>query len=300
MIRGIYHDTLFAKWWAVQGDAAHERLAGKGNNLREHIHARFVMNNDLSWLSDATPDRELPCCIWFPNTANITTYKELVRRRPSMKMACVKRCMVSNDSNAFGRFGDVMPDPDLWLFAYLVERRQDEDDRAYYKVLEQKATEMGINLFPYVSEEEEARRDEESWPTRMVDDDWGNSGCRSGGSRTTALYREITSGHMGYDNDTPAVPGWAADGQGVPSSERGADTIELHVSALESVGRLIPKGYQVLSLVEVYGDGPYVAEEDKKMLGLYPNPARPLGGYRGRGGRAGRGRGGGGRGRGGG
>jgi hypothetical protein len=76
----------------------------------EHIHARFVMNNDLSRLTESTPESELPRLIWHPN---LSTYEELAHRRPSTKKACVVALVQDDNKDAFTRFGKVVPDFDL-------------------------------------------------------------------------------------------------------------------------------------------------------------------------------------------
>ena len=113
VIRGIYHSTFFAKWWSILPLAQHERLLGgwcqrpgsdRSSNLFEHIYARFVMNNDLSWLTESTPERELPRLIWHPHFVQVTTCEELARRRPSMKKACVMVLIQYDHKDAFTRF----------------------------------------------------------------------------------------------------------------------------------------------------------------------------------------------------
>ncbi|PGH26848.1 hypothetical protein AJ80_01429 [Polytolypa hystricis UAMH7299] len=43
IIRGIYHSTMFAKWWSLQPGLSHQH-----REIRQAIHARFIMSNDLS------------------------------------------------------------------------------------------------------------------------------------------------------------------------------------------------------------------------------------------------------------
>ncbi len=43
------------------------------------------------------------------------------------------------------------------------------------------------------------------WPMALVDRTFWTTSHRS-----AALYREIVTGHMGFHNETPAVPGWKA------------------------------------------------------------------------------------------
>ena len=64
IVRGIYHNTMFAKWWSLQPDA---------NRFGRAINARFIMNNDLSRINDQTLATELPYMIWYPTWANKAT-----------------------------------------------------------------------------------------------------------------------------------------------------------------------------------------------------------------------------------
>ncbi|KAL2020598.1 hypothetical protein VTK56DRAFT_8186 [Thermocarpiscus australiensis] len=256
--------TFFAKWWSTLPHTQHERLLlgsdrrpGR-NNLLEHVHARLVMNNDLSWLTDSTPESELPRLIWHPHFASVFTYAELARRRPSMKKTCVTACIRYGDQGAFTRFGEVVPDHDLWTAAL----GQDW----HLQWIEDRAKELGIELFPPNKTEQEM----EEWHQRRAEE-W-----------------EITTGDVGFDSETAAMPGWKA---AVNEFNRyvGVDRIELHVSALENVAQLVPEGYKLRDMVVAYRDWMYVEEEHVKILGLSPDPARPKGGYRQRGrGRGGR------------
>ncbi|KAL6229347.1 hypothetical protein BDW75DRAFT_249846 [Aspergillus navahoensis] len=70
VIRGIFHNTLFAKWCSLQ---------------------------DLSisrYNRPARPDTE-PDCIWYPAHARPETYRELARRVPSMTATVAHACIVA-------------------------------------------------------------------------------------------------------------------------------------------------------------------------------------------------------------
>ncbi|PWY65623.1 hypothetical protein BO94DRAFT_570357 [Aspergillus sclerotioniger CBS 115572] len=107
VIRGVYHNTFFAKWWSLQ-----EPLSGRWQNtaLQSAITARFIMSNDLSRIpaqsSTSIPrprnphtqasDSTLPFCIWYPNLAEPETYRELARREPRMITSMARACMIAN------------------------------------------------------------------------------------------------------------------------------------------------------------------------------------------------------------
>ncbi|CAI7588743.1 unnamed protein product [Penicillium discolor] len=107
VIRGIYHQPFFAKWWLTQETSEY---------IRQAIYARLILNNDLSWLNDNTPDTDLPVLIWFPKTAAIPTYTELSRLRPSMTPQIARACINANYQDLFNSL-NATPDIFLWRAA---------------------------------------------------------------------------------------------------------------------------------------------------------------------------------------
>jgi len=125
VVRGIFHNTLFARWWA-------DRLTAAGNGpgkssisldgmaeaymrgIRKAITARFIMNNDLSRVTSTTPADELPYCIWYPGLPTGVVLEELVRRRPEMRQQAARACIVAGASETFKQLD---PDPDAALLA---------------------------------------------------------------------------------------------------------------------------------------------------------------------------------------
>ncbi len=107
------------------------------------------MNNDLSWLTESTPESARANCrlIWHPHFAHVATYEKLARHRPSMKKACVMASIQKDDKEVFTRFGEVVPEGDLWDIAvgWHVWHVQWIEDRA---------KELGIELFPARTEQE--------------------------------------------------------------------------------------------------------------------------------------------------
>ncbi|GIJ81665.1 hypothetical protein Asppvi_000164 [Aspergillus pseudoviridinutans] len=90
VVRGIYHNSMFAKWWSL--------LPGQWDpNIERAIYARFIMNNDLSQIMPET--KNLPCCIWYPSFPHVATCKELFRRVPVMKPAIARVCILRDYSD---------------------------------------------------------------------------------------------------------------------------------------------------------------------------------------------------------
>ncbi len=94
VVRGIYHNTMFAKWWSIQVEVNGDRYGN--NTIRAAVNARFIMNNDLSRVTADTPDAQLPYLIWYPAVARWQTYAELARRKPSMKASVARACIVAD------------------------------------------------------------------------------------------------------------------------------------------------------------------------------------------------------------
>ena len=96
LIRGIYHDPLFAKFWSLQPVAEINDF-----RIQRAINARFIMTNDLSRITPTTPVDELPYCIWFPQPAYDTVYEHIARLRPEMKLQAARACIVANYQQSF-------------------------------------------------------------------------------------------------------------------------------------------------------------------------------------------------------
>ncbi|KAL5051298.1 hypothetical protein BDW71DRAFT_202486 [Aspergillus fruticulosus] len=93
IIRGIFHNTLFAKWWSLQDLSISRYNRSTRHRIDCAITARFIMNNDLSRIL-RRPDTE-PDCIWYPARARPETYRELARRVPSMTATVAHACIVA-------------------------------------------------------------------------------------------------------------------------------------------------------------------------------------------------------------
>ncbi|KAJ5514787.1 hypothetical protein N7463_004339 [Penicillium fimorum] len=94
ILRGIYHHTSFARWWAYQLETNPGRiilpgkLLSEGNErecreIRTAINARKIMNNDISYLDDDSDC--LPWLIWWPVRPHENTLRELAGKCPSMR-----------------------------------------------------------------------------------------------------------------------------------------------------------------------------------------------------------------------
>ena len=84
-----------AKWWSLQPTKPGAAGIGKA------ITARFIMNNDLSRITEDTLESDLPELIHYPSWAHPSTYAELVRRKPEMTLAVGIACIATNDEILF-------------------------------------------------------------------------------------------------------------------------------------------------------------------------------------------------------
>ncbi|EON69336.1 hypothetical protein W97_08596 [Coniosporium apollinis CBS 100218] len=129
IVRGVYHNTMFAKWWSLQPTIDDYRIQCA-------INARFIMNNDLSRISPDTRDSVLPYCIWYPAVADWRTYMELARRKPSMKQSVARACIVADYKTVYDGLN---AEPDSSLMA----EARDSPNPHYLRDLERKAAERG-------------------------------------------------------------------------------------------------------------------------------------------------------------
>jgi hypothetical protein len=100
IVRGIYHNTFFAKWCFQQPDL---------ERFRKFVYARFIVNDDLTWIDDidvSLPQEHLPYTIWYPQLASPETYMELAQRVPVLKQSAAHAMIVAKD---FDRFVELQP-----------------------------------------------------------------------------------------------------------------------------------------------------------------------------------------------
>ncbi|KAJ5677162.1 uncharacterized protein N7477_002795 [Penicillium maclennaniae] len=103
VIRGICHDTFFAKWWSRQLPLEDE---WKDKRLQRAITARFIMSNDLSHIP-LRPASEIPPppstsprasrqCLLSGISILHLTYRELAYREPRMALTVARACIIAN------------------------------------------------------------------------------------------------------------------------------------------------------------------------------------------------------------
>ncbi|OBT60948.1 hypothetical protein VE03_09297, partial [Pseudogymnoascus sp. 23342-1-I1] len=108
VMRGIFHNTMFAKWWSLQP----EIKTRFSSTIRRTINARFIMNNDLSRITDDTPDNDLPYNIYYPSWPTPKTLEELHRRKPCMAPQVTRACILADEQDLYDQ---IKVDPDRFL-----------------------------------------------------------------------------------------------------------------------------------------------------------------------------------------
>ncbi|GES63906.1 hypothetical protein P170DRAFT_454714 [Aspergillus terreus] len=85
VVRGIYHHTMFARWWQHQldTDAFQGRITdGERVEIQTAINARRIMINDIGTFTEDTPCK--PWLIWYPLKPESVALSRLAKRCPSM------------------------------------------------------------------------------------------------------------------------------------------------------------------------------------------------------------------------
>ncbi|KAJ5477734.1 hypothetical protein N7530_003243 [Penicillium desertorum] len=158
VLRGIYHSTTFARWWAYQLETNPGRailpgkLLGQGNErecreIRTAINARMIMNNDISGIDDDSDC--LPWVIWGPVKPSENTLTDLVRKCPSMGHQIAVTCITCDYESIF-RSLKPPPTPNPCLQTDLEPRDALTDHTVSYYDME-----IGYGQYPCGNEHEE-------------------------------------------------------------------------------------------------------------------------------------------------
>lgn len=118
VIRGIYHNTTFAKYWSLQDLKVSWKddyfLYSYDREIKRATIARFIMVNDLSHITPTSPEpNEMPGMIWWPLIPAEETLRELVRRRPDMKLQAAMTCIEANYQQLWAEL-EPKPRDELW------------------------------------------------------------------------------------------------------------------------------------------------------------------------------------------
>ncbi|KAJ5288016.1 hypothetical protein N7478_003702 [Penicillium angulare] len=148
ILRGIYHSTAFARWWAYQLETNPGRaiLPGKtlieGNTreckeIRTAINARMIMNNDISGIENDSDC--LPWLIWLPVKPSEATLLDLARKCPSMGHQIAITCVICDYKSIFRSLKPPYTEP-----LYVAARRS--ENPFYLQYLEERMKERGKDI----------------------------------------------------------------------------------------------------------------------------------------------------------
>lgn len=129
-VRGIYHNTMFARWWMDQPEP-------KPNRIKRAINARFIMNNVLS----AAPYRlaDTPYLIWWPSQARPSTYRRLAELQPAMLPQIIRACIYAGNRTLFDKLLPLMtPDKNL------IREAEEQGDIRFRQALQDRIKFLGI------------------------------------------------------------------------------------------------------------------------------------------------------------
>ncbi|KAK3952229.1 hypothetical protein QBC32DRAFT_405833 [Pseudoneurospora amorphoporcata] len=145
VLRGIYHNTTFAKWWSLQPRDGHN-----SGDIRAATLARFIMVNDLSHITETDPDPEedydeVPGMIWWPLVPAEKTLQVLAKRRPDMALQVAMACIAGNYKKLWDKLA---PEPCKQLWDMATSERDASVRNHFVDYLERRASELGLNDVP--------------------------------------------------------------------------------------------------------------------------------------------------------
>lgn len=147
VVRGIYHSTMFARWWADQLETNNRRIRRSDyplsdrseviDDIRTAINARRIMSNDISGFADGEP--YLPFLIWWPAKPASYSLSTLAKKCPSMKKQIAIACIHCDYEFLYSQL-DVKPSYHIWVAA------RDSPNPVYRADVEKRAAEKGIDV----------------------------------------------------------------------------------------------------------------------------------------------------------
>ncbi|CAG8898517.1 unnamed protein product [Penicillium egyptiacum] len=137
VVRGIYHNTMFARWWQHNLDTDAVRLKDADwYDVQTAINARRVMINDIGTFTEDTPCK--PWLIWWPLKPELSALINLAKRCPSMHVQ-IAIAAIYCDYRGLYESLNVRPS------AGPTEAAEQVGNSFYREDLEKRAKELGIN-----------------------------------------------------------------------------------------------------------------------------------------------------------
>ncbi|KAJ5404146.1 hypothetical protein N7509_004017, partial [Penicillium cosmopolitanum] len=146
IIRGIYHHTMFARWWQQKLDTNTDlgRVYDKFQ-IQVAINARRVMVNDIATFTDDNP--HLPWLIWWPLKPEVDALFTLAKRCPSMHEQIAV-------TSIYCDYQDLYQDlsASITPSAGLMEAAKQVGNTFYLEDLKRRSAELGVDPYRYSSE----------------------------------------------------------------------------------------------------------------------------------------------------
>ncbi|KAK3334265.1 hypothetical protein B0H65DRAFT_481933 [Neurospora tetraspora] len=142
VLRGIYHNTTFAKWWSLQAREEWDF------DIRAATLARFIMVNDLSHITETDPHpekefHEIPGMIWWPLIPAEETLAVLAKRRPDMHLQVAMACIAGNYKELWDKLA---PKPSRQLYEQASLCHDASVRNHFVDYLERRASELGLDV----------------------------------------------------------------------------------------------------------------------------------------------------------
>ncbi|CAG8956744.1 hypothetical protein HYFRA_00012288 [Hymenoscyphus fraxineus] len=143
VVRGIYHHTMFARWWMdeLKSNPGKLKKSPKGaeREIKTAINARRIMNNDISGTFESD---EIPFCIWWPLLPRSGALEDLAKKCPAMKESIAIACILGDYKYLYPMvMEDIKPSWYLWKAA------QHQPEPFYAEDLKKRAASLNINIF---------------------------------------------------------------------------------------------------------------------------------------------------------
>ncbi|KAF7167830.1 hypothetical protein CNMCM6106_003246 [Aspergillus hiratsukae] len=150
LVRGIYHNSMFALWCRTQTIPNWPASL----HVTRAIHARMIMNNDLSRIINLDMRQpykdflaDMPYLIWFPNTAYHNTYKTLASTVAEMRPSVLHAAVYTEDKDLFDwMLDDLGVAPTRPAFQEARVRNRGNAPSYFVHRLEARSQELGIDL----------------------------------------------------------------------------------------------------------------------------------------------------------
>lgn len=152
LVRGVYHNTLFALWCGGQFAPGNPDSA----DVKMAVYARMIMNNDLSRITNLDTRQpfaeflfDRPYLIWFPTIANPATYKFLASTVAEMRPSVLHAAVYTKDKTLFDWMLDelgVAPTLPALQEAKVQNRGSEYGPSYFVRRLEARSQELGIDL----------------------------------------------------------------------------------------------------------------------------------------------------------